>query len=615
MSWKKIIKKLKKPFEAEELRMLVLSREKNRGIPAPKEEALIERLDQVLGRGEWEESYTQLKTKTGYSFKCTLTIKGNVREAVGCADLQQTASFFAFYLAARKWGLCAQLSVEPQEVALKNDGSVKKEKELIKTILDSDQESEEKTQYANILLLPVTHLSKAGLYLKYFGKRFPLFLSLLLACGFFLPGYFLAGRLLPQAASLPYPLLFAGIGLILLFMLHLRIFDEHKDFVADQRAHPNRILSRGLITLSGLRKILSVVLWLELTLAFVLPLSLFFTWAFLFLYSLLMLKEFFLPRFLGRHITLYMLSHQKIIFFFVLFAMLSRIPFIQNGALIDSPDAFYAYLLYSLGFFLVYFYSRLSYKFAQTFKLFAGKPFLKRRLASQALFRTLLLALGLGLLFCPGTNPFTLTLPFWIVLLFLLLSVMQMLLSVRTPAPGNFKVLALFSRLFFWTALATQMGLIFSGLLKQSLLERIAAFFEGVPVTLNLFAPRSLLLLLLFALGMILLTMAFEVARKTRSADMEKPSGSSYTKALGVKGAVGLGQFLGFGAFALFGFFLGLINSAPVYRILLAFFYLLFFLQGMGFLRTPIRGNAKGLSAFAMLYLLGTFLLSALAFG
>ena len=614
MSWKKIIEKLKKPFEAEELRFLVLSKEKNRGIPAPKQEALIARLDKVLGRGGWEESYTQLKTKTGFCFKCTLTIRGKVRESVGCADEPETASFLALYLAARKWGVCPQLSAEPKEVPLKNDGSVKKEKELLKKILDSDQVSEEKTRYANILLIPVTHLSKAGLYLKYFSKRFPLFLSLLLAAGFFLPGYLLAGRLWPQALPLSYPVLFAGIGLILLFMLHLRIFDEHKDFVADQRAHPNRILSRGLITLSGLRKILSVVLWLELTLALVLPLSLFFVWVFMLLYSLLMLKEFFLPRFLDRHITLYMLSHQKIIFFFVLFAMLSRIPFIQNGSLIDSPDAFYAYLLYSFGFFLVYFYSRLSYKFAQTLKLFAGKPFLKRRLTSQALYRIFLLLAGLALL-CYSQRELLSTRLGYIVLVFMSLSLLQLFISIRTSAPGNFRVLAVFSRLFFWTAFFYQGGLVFDRLHGDGLLERIRRFFEGLPGALNLQEPRPLVLLLLFALGVILLTMTFEVARKTRSADMEKPSGSSYTKALGVKGAVWLGQFLGLGAFVLFGFFLGLINSAPVYRILLAFFYLLFFLQGMGFLRTPIRGNAKGLAALALLYLLGTLLLSALAFG
>ena len=49
------------------------------------------------------------------------------------------------------------------------------------------------------------------------------------------------GELRPQG--------WAGAAIVWLVFLHLRIFDEHKDAAQDRQAYPDRLLSRGVVTL------------------------------------------------------------------------------------------------------------------------------------------------------------------------------------------------------------------------------------------------------------------------------------------------------------------------------------------------------------------------------
>ena len=44
-----------------------------------------------------------------------------------------------------------------------------------------------------------------------------------------------------------------------LVFLHLRVFDEHKDFEKDREAYPDRLLSRGVVTLTLLARVGAVV--------------------------------------------------------------------------------------------------------------------------------------------------------------------------------------------------------------------------------------------------------------------------------------------------------------------------------------------------------------------
>ena len=108
----------------------------------------------------------------------------------------------------------------------------------------------------------------------------------------------------------------AGIMIIMqwFFYLLLRVFDEHKDWDTDHRFFPERILSQGLIDLSDLRKagVLSTVIVFGL--AFYIGLDMVIHSIIVFIYALLMLKEFFIADWLKERMFLYGISHNFIIF-------------------------------------------------------------------------------------------------------------------------------------------------------------------------------------------------------------------------------------------------------------------------------------------------------------
>ena len=99
----------------------------------------------------------------------------------------------------------------------------------------------------------------------------------------------------------------------LLFFLQLRIADEFKDAEDDRRYRPYRPVPRGLVTLRELAWVgaasaivqVALALWLHPSLV----LLLLFAWA----YLALMTREFFVPAWLKRHPTFYLVSHMIIL--------------------------------------------------------------------------------------------------------------------------------------------------------------------------------------------------------------------------------------------------------------------------------------------------------------
>jgi 4-hydroxybenzoate polyprenyltransferase len=99
----------------------------------------------------------------------------------------------------------------------------------------------------------------------------------------------------------------------LLFFLQLRIADEFKDAEEDRRYRPYRPVPRGLVSLRELGALGALSLAVQLGLALwqsvaLVPLLL-LTWG----YGALMSVEFFVPRWLKAHPTVYMLSHMLIL--------------------------------------------------------------------------------------------------------------------------------------------------------------------------------------------------------------------------------------------------------------------------------------------------------------
>ena len=77
-------------------------------------------------------------------------------------------------------------------------------------------------------------------------ERFPLGPQLLLIGAFFLGN---AGFALILPGEEPWRQLAAAGLVVLLIFLRLRVFDEIKDFPSDRQLHPDRPLSRGMISL------------------------------------------------------------------------------------------------------------------------------------------------------------------------------------------------------------------------------------------------------------------------------------------------------------------------------------------------------------------------------
>ncbi len=107
-----------------------------------------------------------------------------------------------------------------------------------------------------------------------------------------------------------------GLALLALahvtFLLLLRVLDEHKDFARDREAYPERVLSRGLVTLPQLARVGWVAGLVGLACSAALgafPLGAFVA---VLVFGLLMAKEFFLGELLRKDVFFYAATHQPI---------------------------------------------------------------------------------------------------------------------------------------------------------------------------------------------------------------------------------------------------------------------------------------------------------------
>jgi 4-hydroxybenzoate polyprenyltransferase len=103
-----------------------------------------------------------------------------------------------------------------------------------------------------------------------------------------------------------------GYVTVLGFFLHMRIFDDHKDYAADCRYFPDRVLQRGGVTLGELKIACLITIAMEFLLAAIWGLPALVSLSVAFAFSLLMLREFFLGNWLKQRFVLYALLHMLI---------------------------------------------------------------------------------------------------------------------------------------------------------------------------------------------------------------------------------------------------------------------------------------------------------------
>lgn len=99
---------------------------------------------------------------------------------------------------------------------------------------------------------------------------------------------------------------------MLLLFFHLRVFDEQKDFDVDQNAHPDRLLSQGIITLSFLTRAGIGAIVIQGALSASLGTEAFIAWIACFSFTLMMRIEFGVGEWLNERPLLYALTHNPI---------------------------------------------------------------------------------------------------------------------------------------------------------------------------------------------------------------------------------------------------------------------------------------------------------------
>lgn len=181
----------------------------------------------------------------------------------------------------------------------------------------------------------------------YVQERFPLLGNGLLIVSYYSSNQFLARALLDPGTPMHFDAVsIAGIVALLCFFFHIRVFDEHKDFEEDSRYFPHRVLQRGVITLAELRVVAAVAIAIEVIVSAIRGPAAVTGWAIAFVFSLLMLREFFVKEWLRRHFVAYALSHMllmPLLSLWVFSLAVRRFPW-------EAPPV---YLLYAMvGFFV-----------------------------------------------------------------------------------------------------------------------------------------------------------------------------------------------------------------------------------------------------------------------
>lgn len=158
--------------------------------------------------------------------------------------------------------------------------------------------------------------SRAGVTSRlsaYLDERFSPIGNGLLILSFYSSNQFLAHALNEPGQPMRYDLTtLCGFLAIVFFFLHMRIFDDHKDYSDDSHFFPDRVLQRGMVTLRELKILAAASIGIQIVLSATVGAAALLSWTIAFLFSVLMLKEFFVRNWLKQRFLLYASTHMLI---------------------------------------------------------------------------------------------------------------------------------------------------------------------------------------------------------------------------------------------------------------------------------------------------------------
>ncbi|HXD08430.1 MAG TPA: UbiA family prenyltransferase [Anaerolineales bacterium] len=183
----------------------------------------------------------------------------------------------------------------------------------------------------------------------YLQERFPLHANGVLIASYFTANYLLANSsTLQRGEALEISWRFPAGCIVLLFMFfHMRVIDEHKDFEQDRMVHPDRILSRGLITLKQLRNVGWFTVAVEVVLSYFFGAPAFFMCLVLLAFSWLIYKEFYIGEILENHLLANAFLHLIVMpaySLYVFTVITDRFPWTA-----PTPMLLYAWVSYGVG--------------------------------------------------------------------------------------------------------------------------------------------------------------------------------------------------------------------------------------------------------------------------
>ena len=124
----------------------------------------------------------------------------------------------------------------------------------------------------------------------------------------------------------------------------LRIFDEHKDYELDCLNHPERVLQRGLITLTDLKILGAISVVIQAIITFYIDGGFGMvtqSWLLTIVWASLMAKEFFIGEWLEKRLFLYAFSHMIV----MPMAMVWGMYLCTDGA--ELPETIYVLALFA----------------------------------------------------------------------------------------------------------------------------------------------------------------------------------------------------------------------------------------------------------------------------
>lgn len=175
-------------------------------------------------------------------------------------------------------------------------------------------------------MLGVVKLGKTENFIKrlwtYQRERFPIFIMLFTSISVIFSS---AAVALPSNLNLldKIPFLILAIILSILFMFHLRVVDEHRDYFFDSKYHPDRPVQKGIVSLKELMVLNSISLIIQVLLVLNLSLKSNFLWLLAFAYTIISGKDFFLGNKIKKKFLIYNSLNliQLLIFQFFLYSI------------------------------------------------------------------------------------------------------------------------------------------------------------------------------------------------------------------------------------------------------------------------------------------------------